>query len=196
MRKVGLIFGSFNPIHNAHIGIGELAINIGVVNEVWFVIAKQNPFKDNYSVSFEDRERMIGIALMETHLRGYKMKCITIEKYSLDDSPKTYDILNAIKIEHSYEDIDYTIICGDDMYNQIPNWYNGQLILDEYKFIVFGRDNNTPIDCENVKYLNTYGLEDISSTKIREMIKNDDDNVLNYINEYVLKYIKEFNIYK
>lgn len=196
MRKVGLIFGSFNPIHDAHIGIGELAIDSGRVDEIWFVIAKQNPFKDNYEVDFDDRERMISIALMETHLRGYKMKCITIEKYSLDDRPKTYDILNAIKIEHSYEDIDYTIICGDDMYNQIPNWYNGQLILDEYKFIVFGRDNNTPIDCENVKYLNTYGLEDISSTKIREMIKNDDDNVLNYINEYVLKYIKEFNIYK
>ena len=196
MRKVGLIFGSFNPIHNAHIGIGELAINSGLVNEVWFVIAKQNPFKDNYEVDFDDRERMIGIALMETHLRGYKMKCITIEKYSLDDRPKTYDILNAIKIEHSYEDIDYTIICGDDMYNQIPTWYNGQQLLNEYKFIVFGRDSNTPIDCDNVKYLNTYGLEDISSTKIREMIKNDDDNVLNYINKYVLKYIKEFNIYK
>lgn len=196
MRKVGLIFGSFNPIHNAHIGIGELSIDSGLVDEIWFVIAKQNPFKDNYSVSFDDRERMIGIALMETHLRGYKMKCITIEKYSLDDRPKTYDILNAIKIEHSYEDIDYTIICGDDMYNQIPTWYNGQQLLNEYKFIVFGRDNNTPIDCENVKYLNSYGLEDISSTKIREMIKNDDDNVLNYINKYVLKYIKEFNIYK
>ena len=82
------------------------------------------------------------------------------------------------------------------MYNQIPNWYNGQQIINEYKFIVFGRDNNTPIDCENVKYLNTYGLEDISSTKIREMIKYDYDNVLNYINEYVLKYIKDFNIYK
>lgn len=196
MRKVGLIFGSFNPIHNGHIGIGERAIDSGIVDEVWFVIAKQNPFKDNYGVDFNDRERMVGIALMETHLRGYKMKCITIEKYSLDDKPKTYNTLNAIKIEHSYEDIDYTIICGDDMYNQIPNWYNGQQLLDEYKFIVFGRDNKAAVVHENVTYLNTNGLEDISSTKIREMIKNDDDSVLNYINEYVLKYIKEFNIYK
>jgi nicotinate-nucleotide adenylyltransferase len=196
MRKVGLIFGSFNPIHNAHIGIGELAIDSGFVDEVWFVIAKQNPFKDNYGVDFDDRERMIGIALMETHLRGYKMKSVSVEKFLLDDKPKTYNTLNAIKIENSYQEVDYTIICGDDMYNQIPNWYNGQQLLDEYKFIVFGRDNDTPIVCENVKYLNTNGLEDISSTKIREMIKNDDDNVLNYINEYVLKYIKDFNIYK
>lgn len=196
MRKVGLIFGSFNPIHNAHIGIGELAIDSGLVDEVWFVIAKQNPFKDNYGVDLEDRERMIGIALMETHLRGYKMKSVSVEKYSLDERPKTYNTLNAIKIENSYQEVDYTIICGDDMYNQIPNWYNGKLILDEYKFIVFGRDNDTPIVCKNVKYLNTNGLENISSTKIREMIKNDDDNVLNYINEFVLKYIKEFNIYK
>ena len=195
MRKVGLIFGSFNPIHNAHIRIGELAIDSGLVDEVWFVLAKQNPFKDNYEVDFDDRDRMIGMATLESHLRGYKMKCITIEKYSLDDKPKTYNTLNAIKIEHSYEDIDYTIICGDDMYNQIPNWYNGQQILDEYKFIVFGRDNKAAIVRENVTYLNTNGLEDISSTKIREMIKNDDDTVSNYINEYVLKYIKEFNIY-
>lgn len=196
MRKVGLIFGSFNPIHNAHIGIGELAIDSGLVDEVWFVIAKQNPFKDNYGVDFEDRERMIGIALTETHLRGYKMKSVSVEKFLLDDKPKTYNTLNAIKIENSYQEVDYTIICGDDMYNQIPTWYNGQQLLNEYKFIVFGRDNDTPIVCENVKYLNTNGLEDISSTKIREMIKNDDDNVLNYINEYVLKYIKDFNIYK
>lgn len=196
MRKVGLIFGSFNPIHNAHIGIGELAIDSGLVDEVWFVIAKQNPFKDNYGVDFDDRERMIGIALMETHLRGYKMKNVSVEKFLLDDKPKTYNTLNAIKIENSYQEVDYTIICGDDMYNQIPTWYNGQQLLDEYKFIVFGRDNDTPIVCENVKYLNTNGLENISSTKIREMIKNDDDNVLNYINEYVLKYIKDFNIYK
>lgn len=196
MRKVGLIFGSFNPIHNAHIGIGELAIDSGLVDEIWFVIAKQNPFKDNYGVDFDDRERMIGIALMETHLRGYKMKSVSVEKFLLDDKPKTYNTLNAIKIENSYQGVDYTIICGDDMYNQIPTWYNGQQLLDEYKFIVFRRDNDTPIVCENVKYLNTNGLEDISSTKIREMIKNDDDNVLNYINEYVLKYIKDFNIYK
>lgn len=196
MRKVGLIFGSFNPIHKGHIGIGELAIDSGLVDEVWFVIAKQNPFKDDYGVSFEDRERMIGIALMETHLRGYKMKSVSVEKFLLDERPKTYNTLNAIKIENSYQEVDYTIICGDDMYCQIPAWYNGQKLLDEYKFIVFYRDSVEPFCFENVTCLNTNGLEDISSTKIREMIKNDDDNVLNYINEYVLKYIKDFNIYK
>ena len=196
MRKVGLIFGSFNPIHKGHIGIGELAIDSGLVDEVLFVIAKQNPFKDDYGVSFEDRERMIGIALMETHLRGYKMKSVSVEKFLLDERPKTYNTLNAIKIENSYQEVDYTIICGDDMYCQIPTWYNGQKLLDEYKFIVFYRDSVEPFCFENVTCLNTNGLEDISSTKIREMIKNDDDNVLNYINEYVLKYIKDFNIYK
>lgn len=196
MRKVGLIFGSFNPIHKGHIGIGELAIDSGLVDEVWFVIAKQNPFKDNYGVSFEDRERMIGIALMETHLRGYKMKSIPVEKFLLDECPKTYNTLNAIKIEHSYEDIDYTIICGDDMFCQIPTWYNGQKLLDENKFIVFCRDNVIPFGVYNITYLNTNGLEDISSTKIREMIKNNDDNVQNWVDEYVLKYIKDFKIYK
>ena len=196
MRKVGLIFGSFNPIHNAHIGIGELAIDSGLVDEIWFVIAKQNPFKDDYGVSFEDRERMIGIALMETHLRGYKMKSITVEKFLLDERPKTYNTINAIKFAHSGEDIDYTIICGDDMFCQIPTWYNGQTLLDENKFIVFYRDNVEPFCFENVTCLNTNGLEDISSSKIREMIKNNDDNVQNWVNEYVLKYIKDFNIYK
>lgn len=196
MQKVGLIFGSFNPIHKGHIGIGELAIDSGLVDEVWFVIAKQNPFKDNYGVSFEDRERMIGIALMATHLRGYKMKSITIEKFLLDERPKTYNTLNAIKIENSWREIDYTIICGDDMYNQIPNWYNGQKLLDENKFIVFRRDNVIPFGFHDITYLNTNGLEDISSTKIREMIKNNDDNVQNLVNEYVLKYIKDFKIYK
>ena len=196
MRKVGLIFGSFNPIHKGHIGIGELVIDSGLVGEVWFVIAKQNPFKDNYGVSFEDRERMIGIALMETHLRGYKMKSITVEKFLLDECPKTYNTLNAIKRAYSSEDIEYTIICGDDMFCQITTWYNGQKLLDENKFIVFRRDNVIPFGFHDITYLNTNGLEDISSTKIREMIKNNDNNVQNLVNEYVLKYIKDFKIYK
>jgi nicotinate-nucleotide adenylyltransferase len=192
--RIGLIFGSFNPIHKGHIGIGKLSIDAGLVDEVWYVIAKQNPFKDNYGVSFYDRENMLAIALVNPVLEGYRMRSINVENFSNDDAPRTYNTLTSIKKTHDPVN-EYIIICGDDMFTQIPTWYNGQDIIDNHKFIVYYRDAVEPFSCDNVIALNTNGLEDISSTKIREMIKNNDDNVYEYVNNSVVHYIKDFNLY-
>lgn len=192
--RIGLIFGSFNPIHKGHIGIGKLSIDAGLVDEVWYVIAKQNPFKDNYGVSFHDRENMLAIALVNPVLEGYRMRSVNVENFSNDDAPRTYNTLTSLKKTND-PDNEYIIICGDDMFTQIPTWYNGQDILDNHKFIVYYRDLVEPFSCDNVIALNTNGLEDISSTKIREMIKNNDDTVYEYVNNSVVHYIKDFNLY-
>ncbi len=191
MGKVGLLFGSFNPIHNGHIAIAEKCLSEGLVDVVNFVVAEQNPFKEKYSVKFYD------MALLVQRATEYNEKFLVsyIEKIlsSFHISTKTYDVINHFK--NRKIDAEYYIICGDDMYNQIIEWQNGDKILRENKFIIFSRDNKNTIYSDNVKYIDISGFEDISSSKIRDMIKNDID-VSEYISENVYKIIKDKNFYK
>ena len=199
--RIGLIFGSFNPIHNGHIELGKRVLDMGLVDTVKFVIAKQNPFKPNYGVSFADRERMLGIAIMEPVMKGYNMHILGVEEFA--ENPRTYCTLETIKELHGYDN-EYIIICGDDMYNQIPRWFNGQYILDNYKFIVFNRDEVSSENTDKVTYLSTDGLEMVSSSYIRDIVQKYRSGKLNgsitdkldgIINQSVLSYILQFNLY-
>lgn len=198
--RIGLIFGSFNPVHNGHIAIGKRVLDEGLVDCVHYVIAKQNPFKPNYGVSFEDRERMLAIALVTPVMEGYKMFAQPIEKFTNENH--TFNTLSNLKDILGYDN-EYVIICGIDMYNEIPLWYHGQEILDNYKFVVFKRDGygNTTA---GVIYLETNGQESISSSTIRKTILDHNngrlkgsltDTLDGEINMAVLSYIQQFNIY-
>lgn len=191
MEKVGLLFGSFNPIHNGHIAIAEKCLSEGLVDVVNFVVAEQNPFKEKYSVCFCDRAMLVrkAIEYNEKFMVSHIEKLLNIFQLST----KTYDVINHFK--KRFPNNDYYIICGDDMYNQIIEWQNGDKILRENKFIIFSRDNKNTIYSDNVKYIDISGFEDISSSKIRDMIKNDID-VSEYISESVFKIIKDKNFYK
>ena len=191
MGKVGLLFGSFNPIHNGHIAIAEKCLSEGLVDCVNFVIAAQNPFKEKYSVKFYDRALLVQKAIKynEKFLVSYIEKILS----SFLISTKTYDVINHFK--KVFQDNDYYVICGDDMYNQISEWYKGAEILKENKFIIFSRDNKNIIYSDNIKYINIDGFEDVSSSKIRKMINNNDD-VSNLIPSKIYEIIKVKNFYK
>lgn len=191
MGKVGLLFGSFNPIHNGHIAIAEKCLLEGLVDVVNFVVAEQNPFKEKYSVKFYDRALLVqkAVEYNEKFLVSYIEKILS----GFHISTKTYDVINHFK--KRFPDNDYYIICGDDMYNQISKWYKGDEILKENKFIIFSRDNKNIIYSNNIKYINIDGFEDISSSKIRKMINNNDD-VSNLIPSKVYEIIKVKNFYK
>lgn len=191
MGKVGLLFGSFNPIHNGHIAIAEKCLSDGLVDCVNFVVAEQNPFKEKYSVKFYDRALLVQKAV--EYNEKFLVSCIEKIFSSFHMSTKTYDVINHFK--KRYPDNEYYIICGDDMYNQISEWYKGAEILKENKFIIFSRDNKNIIYSDNIKYINIDGFEDISSSKIRKMINNNDD-VSNLIPSKVYEIIKVNNFYK
>ena len=169
--RVGLLFGSFNPVHNGHIAIAEKCLSEGLVDCVNFVVAAQNPFKEKYSVKFYDRALLVQKAIKynEKFLVSYIEKILS----SFLISTKTHDVINHFK--KVFPDNDYYIICGDDMYNQISEWYKGAEILKENKFIIFSRDNKNTIYSDNVKYINIDGFENYSSSDIRNKVKNGDD---------------------
>lgn len=168
--KYGLLFGSFNPIHNAHIQIAKDALKSGIVDVVWFVPARQNPFKEPYEISDIDR-----LAMIRQVVEYPFIDCCMVEFSGELESTKTYDVYQCIKSHCSSKD-SLTIICGSDTYAEIPNWYRGNELLKE-DFLIYGRNSS-----------------DISSSCIRERIKSGQD-FKDLVPKSVYKYIKSNNLY-
>ena len=193
-KRVGLIFGSFNPIHNGHLKLAEVCIQNDLVDEVRFVVAAQNPFKDKYELSFDERYYLVQVATYDHPLKD-KLGIYAIENALHDKS--TYNVLRELKIINSQRidniNEDYFIICGDDMYFDIPRWKNGDKLLDENKFIIFNRIQTKYLSNSNV-VAQIPDIMDISSHEIRDMIKADKD-IAEYVPTYVKMLIQEKKYY-
>lgn len=192
--RVGLLFGSFNPIHNGHLAIAEKCIEENLVDIVHFVVAYQNPFKSEYEVSYWDR---VGIAEEAISYRN-NFVVDTIE-YDLRDSEngvKTYTVINSIKSKPFISKHEHIIICGDDVYNNIKKWYRGVELFNENKFIVFTRDSKEKVENDNIiSYIDISGFENYSSSKVRKMVKNNED-ITGLVPNNVKKIIEKYEFYK
>lgn len=200
--RIGLLFGSFNPLHNGHIAIAKECVERKLVDYVDFVVAWQNPFKNKYSVGYWDRVFMVENALREMTPNRYSVN--TVEEFLSKNQSNiythnniyTYNVLKHVKNNPIDKDNEFVIICGDDVYNEIHKWYKGEDILKENKFIVFTRDSKETIENDNIiSYIDISGFEGYSSSKIREMISNGEDiselvppNIRKFIHENALYY--------
>lgn len=183
--KLGLFFGSFDPIHNGHQVIAKKALEF--VDIVMFIVAKQNPFKDKSKACFLDRYEMC------KHACFWEDKMMSVD-FEQKLSGKTWDTLEYIK--QVYTNAELYIICGDDTYFDIENWYHGEEILENYKFLVFKRDYQKCVTLrDNAQILNVIGFDKFSSTLVRQLIKEKSELVQYYIQPRVYKYIKENNLY-
>ena len=165
--KIGLYFGSFNPIHVGHLIIANHIANNTDLEQVWFVISPQNPLKTNNNVLNKyHRKYLIDIAIEGEK----KLKSSTIE-FSLPIPSYTIDTMTYLK--ERYPDYTFSIIMGSDSFQNITKWKNYEMLLKSYQVLVYERpgfvaDNNFG---QNIITLKA-PLLDISSTKIRDMIKN------------------------
>ena len=164
--KIGLYFGSFNPIHVGHLIIASYIVNNTSLNEIWFVISPQNPLKEsNTLLNKFHRKFLIDIAIDGEK----KLKSSSIE-FSLPIPSYTIDTLTYLK--EKYPDHLFSVIMGSDSLKNITRWKNYEQILKNYEVLVYERpgfkmENNPG---ENITMLNA-PLLDISSSKIRELIK-------------------------
>lgn len=168
--KVGLFFGSFNPCHIGHICVAQKALNSKLVDKVWFVPAKQNPWK-NGTIDIDKRITM-GRLMLETFNTEHAY-FIHVEKDV--ESSYTYDVLEYIK--NLYSEYEFVIITTKETLNTIKHWYRGEELLAENKFVIIDFDIN------------------IHSTDVRKLI-SEDKIPYPYITTSVYKYIKENGLYK
>lgn len=193
--RIGLLFGSFNPIHIGHLFMGEMALESGHVDVVWFVISPNSPYKMDRGIlaSPEDRLEMVSRAISDN-----SKFAIDTTEFALEGPSYTYKTLEILKSNPSYKDFEFHIICGTDVFVDIPTWHGGKEVIEYANFLVYPRNtttNYTPEEMKDkTKFLNGVPVLEISSTFLREQIKNG-KTTKHLLPKYVREYIKQKNLY-
>ena len=165
--KIGLYFGSFNPIHIGHLIIANhIAYNTDL-NEVWFIVSPQNPLKESASLLNEQhRYSLVKIAVEDEK----KLKVSNVE--FLMPKP-SYTIDTLIYLSEKYTQHNFSLIIGSDSYLNFNKWKNYEQIILNYNILIYQRPS-FPIKTdlpESIKIIHA-PLLDISSTQIRKNIKD------------------------
>ncbi|CAG7581156.1 MAG: gp281 [uncultured marine phage] len=187
--KVGLILGSFNPIHNGHIHLGEKVLSELDINEVWLTVSPQNPFKVNSDLEDEN----IRVEMAKLAIDDDRFKVCDIE-LSLDKPSYTYKTLR--KLKETYPTYEFYIIMGSDVINRMNEWKKSDEV-SEYPLITFVRSDEE-IDFENAITEDITVLTsdiDLSSTIVRKRIRNN-ESLDGFIPNKVIKYINDNNLFK
>ncbi len=164
--NIGLYFGSFNPVHNGHLIIANYLANYTNLRQVWFVISPQNPLKKSNSLLNEQhRKHLIDLAI-----DGEKKLRTSNVEFKLPKPSYTIDTLAYLTEKYSQHS--FSIIMGSDGFSNISKWKNYELLLKNYDIYIYERQGfptKRPLT-PNIICLKA-PLLDISSTHIREMIK-------------------------
>ncbi len=165
--KIGLFFGSFNPIHMGHLIIANLMAESTDLKKVWFVVSPQNPFKPSKGLLHEfDRYDMVRAAIYD----NYKLEASDIEFHLTKPS---YTIHTLVHLSEKHPDKEFKIIMGEDNLTGFTRWKNYRQILDHYGLYVYPRPNAQLSDLKthpNVTFVEAPML-DISATFIRNCIR-------------------------
>lgn len=190
---IGLFFGSFNPIHIGHLLVATRMRERAKLDEVWFVISPQNPFKINSDLADEKhRLEMAKIAIEK--IDYFKVNAI---EFDLDKPSYTHITLK--KLKEQYPDHQFKLIIGEDNVAKFHEWKEANWIAQHIDILVYSRTLKNDEENENlVNYKMKKvdcGLIDISSTEIRVRIK-ENKPIDYFVTENVKQYILFHAIYK
>ena len=192
MKKTGLFFGSFNPIHNGHLIIANYFREYTDLDELWFVVSPQNPLKPRSTLLADyHRLEMVRLAIEDVEPR-YRASDIEFRM------PKpSYTIDTLVYLSEKYPQRQFVLIMGGDNLVTFHKWKNYQRILDEYEIYVYprpGYDLGKYSGHPKVKLWNA-PLMEISSSFIRQAIKEGKD-VRFYLHQKVYEYLDRMNFYR
>ena len=199
MKKIGLYFGTFNPIHVGHLIIANYMADYTELDEVWLVVSPQNPLKKKETL-LKDHHRLslVRIALED----NTKLMASNIE---FDLPIPSYTINTLVHLKEKYETHEFHLIMGEDNLRSFHKWKNQEEIINNHKIFVYPRvlteqemeDNS--IEFSSFNHSNVIRCQapimKISSSFIRKAIKNGKD-VRYLLTPEVFKYVDEMNFYK
>jgi len=188
--KIGLYFGSFNPVHIGHLAIANYMVEYSDMDKIWFVVSPQNPFKEKKHLLKEHhRLRLIELAT-EYDLR---FKASNIE-FKMPHPSYTVDTLAYLK--EQYPDYEFAVIMGEDNLKTLHKWKNYEEIVNNHTIYVYPRDNKTiPKRLYDNLVIVDAPLIEISSSFIRKAIKEKKD-VRYFMPQNVAEYVKEMHFYE
>ena len=192
MKKVGLFFGTYNPVHVGHMVIANYMVEFTDMDELWMVVTPHNPFKKKSSLLKDyDRLHLMHLAIGDDK----RLKASNIE-FDLPQPNYTCDTLAYLA--EKFPDVEFSLIMGADNLNHFHKWKNYEVILENHDLYVYPRmDSNNGGDLKRhykVNYVEAPVMR-ISATFIRKALKEGQD-VRHYMPAKVSEYVAEMNLYK
>ncbi|MBK7561439.1 MAG: nicotinate-nucleotide adenylyltransferase [Chitinophagaceae bacterium] len=188
--KIGLYFGSFNPVHVAHLIIANQVLNDTDIEKIWFVVSPQNPFKTGSNLLNEyHRLHLIRLATDD----DVRIKASDIE-FTL---PKpSYTTNTLVYLAEKYPEHEFCIIMGSDSFQNLHKWKNYEVIIKNYPVYVYPRPG---FEIENHIGATLHILEvpllQLSATLIRKYIR-EGKSVRYMVPDKVLEEIEKGGYYK
>lgn len=197
MAKIGLYFGSFNPVHIGHMAIAGYMTEFAGLDQVWFVVSPQNPLKEKETLLADhNRLYMTQLAIGDND----RLKASDIE-FKLPVPSYTIDTLTYLR--EKYPNNEFCLVMGEDNLYTLHKWKNAKELIKKYPVYIYPRPDSVKPESPVLNQILLMAdlhevnapLMDISSTFIRDGIRNKKD-MSYFLPPAVWKYIKEMHFYE
>lgn len=187
-KKIGLYFGSFNPIHIGHLLVATHIREAAQLDEVWFIVSPQNPFKQNSELADEHhRLEMVKLAIDKTAY--FKVSDI---EFKLEKPSYTHITLK--ELSKQFPEHTFHLIIGEDNVAKFHEWKEAEWIQQHFHIYIYNRGNQI----SDFRFINSDFISlpkfDISSTAIRNRVKNS-QAITYFVTENVEHYIRFHKLY-
>ncbi len=189
--KIGLYFGTYNPIHIGHMAIANFMVEYTDIEQLWFVVSPHNPFKNKKHL-LDDYQRL---ELVNRAIDDDKRFKASSAEFKLPHPSYTIDTLTYLK--EDYPNHDFALIMGSDNLEHFRKWKNYEMILQDYQLIVYPRPGFNPENTINHPHIQLVEapLMEISASFIRQAIAEEKD-IRHFIPNKAWNYLEEMNFYK
>jgi nicotinate-nucleotide adenylyltransferase len=189
--KIGLFFGSYNPIHIGHLIIANYMANYTRLDKVWLIVSPHNPLKDKKQlIQVYDRLEMAKLATENC-------QNIEVKDDELKLPQPSYTVDTLVYLQEKYPTAQFVLIMGEDNLASLPRWKNHQFILDNYFIYVYPRLGiaQSALNQHPKVTITQTPVMEISSSFIRKAIQGG-KNVQFFVPDNVLAFIDSKSLYK
>ncbi|MFC7060703.1 nicotinate-nucleotide adenylyltransferase [Halobacillus seohaensis] len=188
MKRIGILGGTFDPLHQGHMIIAEHVYEALKLDEIWFIPSHLPPHKQEATVSSEDRLQMVKEAIKGNP--HFHVSAIEIEREG-----KSYTIDTIKHLKGAYPEHKFCFIIGGDMVQYLPQWHRIDELRQLVQFVGVGRKEITGKDLNEDVQMVEIPRVDISSSIIRDRLSHD-QSIRYLVPESVFEYVKEKSLYE